>query len=461
MNQELSSAIQTYLDSSDDILILDNVRVGRVKFGKMIVRGRDAAFNALDLLQATMDKTRRIRVGSAASTLPAPLSAGPGRKLSVAIKDHLTHQGRRRLRQATIDDTMRTLRVLLVACGDIPITRITTDHVFTAWDLLTWLPPGDVWKSHLNNVHSAVILAKGIARGTRPAAANTMEKHRRFLVTFFRKLESTGAIRISPMAGFGKVSTDLTRSSGRAVRFFSNDELQRIFDPMTFIQWAKKFPHRWWCPILSLFTGARINELAQLKLGDVFEDGGNWWISFQITGDDGLPTQSHVQSHQSLKGASAVRTIPVHPALLEAGFSDFVADMRACGHGRLFPHLSAGTYKGTQETKARYSEAVGGQFSVYLKELGFELGVGFHAFRHVFITHLAKKHVHDADIAMLTGHSAGRDFPVLQRYKNPDELKNDQVKRQAMLQFQPDVKVPTYRRGQFKAALSDPSKFHP
>ncbi|GAA4795791.1 MAG TPA: site-specific integrase [Xanthomonadaceae bacterium] len=454
--------IDSYMKAPKGVLILADVRIGRMKVGKMVIQGADAAQSALDVIRHSFENTRRVRTKRLGTRHADALPLGsPARMLSVEIADYVGHLKRRRLKKDTIDAVTRTLRVLLAACGDTVVSNITTEHIYLAWDLLTWASPGDIWELHLKSVPPEDMLAQVRRPDGRPAASKTLEKHRRFLTTFFKKLQTTGAIYQSPMAGFGKLPNDLRRPANSVVRYFSEQDLKKIFEPGTFIPWAKKYPHRWWCPILALYTGARINEVAQLKLCDVFEKAGRWWIAIQITDDAEAPDKTHSASSQSLKGVSAIRTIPIHPRLQQAGFLEFVQDMHVCGHERLFPNLPAGTNKETKESNRRYGSAIGRQFGAYLKDLKFGVGIGFHAFRHVFITHLSKKRVHDGDLALLTGHSKGNDYPVLQVYKHPDEVLDDQAKWDAIVKFTPDVEVPKYRKGQFREALSDPSKFYP
>lgn len=381
MNANLIDDIRCYINEPTELLVLENIRIGRMKLGKMVIRGRGAGYNALDVIGSAFEKTARVRSGRHGTRHldPLPLHA-PARLLSIEIYDYLQHQERRGLRPGTIDDTARTLRMLLTACGDIPVSHIDHQLICKAWDFIQWAPP-DAHKLPADHGKSCdELIDLGRRFGAKPPSESTMDKHQRLLVTFFKKLESTGAIRLSPMAGFGKRRKDLTRSSDKVERFFDTNDLRRIFDPTTYLNWARKYPHRWWCPILALYTGARINELAQLKLIDIAEEAGHWSISIQPTEDQDLG-RSRQRSRQCVKGASAIRTIPLHPRLLEAGFLEFVDDMRRCGHPRLFPHLSAGVNGKTGETNARYSQAVLNQFSTYLKSLNFPKGIGFHAFR--------------------------------------------------------------------------------
>lgn len=50
---------------------------------------------------------------------------------------------------------------------------------------------------------------------------------------------------------------------------FTDAQLQAIFDPVAFPAWAKKYPHRWFGPILRLYSGARVKEITQLCVGDI------------------------------------------------------------------------------------------------------------------------------------------------------------------------------------------------
>src|SRR5690606_22292015 len=75
-------------------------------------------------------------------------------------------------------------------------------------------------------------------------------------------------------------------------------------------------------------TGARIGELAQL------------WGS-RIKEIDGIPAMvlAPAEDGGSLKNEGSERTVPLHPALIEQGFLDFV---KARGTGPLFYRKSSG-----------------------------------------------------------------------------------------------------------------------
>lgn len=93
-----------------------------------------------------------------------------------------------------------------------------------------------------------------------------------------------------------------------------------------FIQWAKRQePYRRWIALLGFYTGARANETCQLYADDVVLVDNIWFISVQ----SGRPDQK-------LKTDNSKRLIPIHLAVLEAGFLAFVQERVG---GRLFVEL--------------------------------------------------------------------------------------------------------------------------
>jgi len=78
---------------------------------------------------------------------------------------------------------------------------------------------------------------------------------------------------------------------------------------------------------LSVFTGARANELAQLRKSDVVRIKGHWCISIN---DD--------HSDKSLKTASARRIVPLNTQLLKSGFMEYIEQFGE--DERLFPELT-------------------------------------------------------------------------------------------------------------------------
>jgi integrase len=132
----------------------------------------------------------------------------------------------------------------------------------------------------------------------------------------------------------------------------------------------------YWLPLLALFTGARLEELAQLRSTDVrqetYLDGSDrkrtaWMI--HIVQEDGLTT----------KNAGSERSVPVHPDLERLGFIRMAQQAAETGQRFLFPDLRSNKYG---KRGAKWGE----WWSRYRREVCGVTGPGlvFHSFRHGF-----------------------------------------------------------------------------
>lgn len=461
-----SASLTDYIASPFGTLHLEGIHIGRFRIDRAVIHGREAAINLQECVLAALDETGRNQAMRRGTRYPEPLPMGtPARPLAKEIEDHLEDMRRRELDPKTVLATERTLKLLLRTCGNISAARVDYHHIQDLWKLLRWAPRNLVSDPLLKDLTFDEAIALGKEQDVPPLAAATKERHRRFLVAFFNHLVNGQAIVSSPMKAFRKPKEDHTIDPEKAIRLFEDADLQAIFDPATFIPWAKK-PQHWWAPMLGLYTGARVNEVCQLKLTDIIEERGVWCIAFQKTLDPDLAADPKRQrrSRQSMKGAGCMRVIPIAKPLLEAGFLEFVEDMKETGHPRLFPLLSAGVNRATGETNARYSQQFVVDFGRYLKSLGFPRGVGFHAFRHTLATELDVQDVPEREIALVTGHATGkRDRVQVLRthylHKKPQVTRSKQIS--ALELYQPAVELPRYKRGQFAEWLIDSSKFYP
>ncbi len=458
------SQLHQYLQQPKGQLSIRSIRIGKVEFTDMVVQDRAGALHLQDLVQATYDhheKLRRLRRSGTRYPEPLPL-ATPARLLSEEVDDFLKDKERQNLRTTTIEAYRRTLAILQRVSGNTSVARIDHTHIYQMWDLLRWAPEDFMTNPKNQWLSVEALIAKGQRLGRAQPANATLELHRRFLASFFNTLVKARAIPHSPMDAFKPAREELLADQDEPERLLSPEEIQKIFNPETFLPWAKKYPHRWWCPLIALYTGARINEIAQLKVADIVQDQGVWCFSIQKTVDEDLAQSAGKRSRQSLKGKSAIRKVPIHPSLIQAGFLDFVADIKASDHKRLFPNLSAGTCRKTGEPNGRYSQGFVNQFAKYLKGLGFGKGIGSHAFRHTLATELDAKGIRIEHIALITGHALNKKAPVLQdNYVHKSAGSTRKIQVEALGHYQPSVTLPNYVRGQFKERLRKGARMYP
>lgn len=147
---------------------------------------------------------------------------------------------------------------------------------------------------------------------------------------------------------------------------FGENELKLIFNPSTYPRKKDlRNYHNYWIPLIALYTGCRLNEIAQLYVADIKYDNMIWY--FQLTDE---------RKDQHLKTRQSRRIIPVHPKLKEMGFLEFVKSMRNAKQERLFPKLKY------HETKY-YRSQISHWFSRYLDKIGLSgHNYTFHSLRH-------------------------------------------------------------------------------
>ena len=175
---------------------------------------------------------------------------------------------------------------------------------------------------------------------------------------------------------------------------FTDDELILLFHSEFYRENLFKKASQFWLPMLGLYTGARLEELAGLHLASFLKVDGFSVMrlsDYEIT-DEG-------------KNEHAPRDVPIHPELIKAGLLDYVELLRAEGHDRLFPEIGAAARDGfakratTDFTDYRRSVGVG-------KDEGERSRKVFHSFRSTLAGKLFPL-TSDADLRRrLLGHAA-------------------------------------------------------
>jgi len=142
-----------------------------------------------------------------------------------------------------------------------------------------------------------------------------------------------------------------------------------------------KNPYKKWLPLLAAYTGARRGELVQMRKQDVKQDVDSGRYYLDITEDAG-----------SVKTQQSNRRVPIHAALTDAGFIEFV---NQSGSDKLFdvePNRVTNWFRG------------------FRKGLGIpdydsnDCRKVFHSFRHTVITRLKAAGVNDSLQKAVVGH---------------------------------------------------------
>ncbi len=203
-------------------------------------------------------------------------------------------------------------------------------------------------------------------------------------------------------SGLGRdVARAATRQQGgsRRLKDYTPGELAAIFSSPAFTDATWKparasYGRAWyWLPILMYYSGARVEELAQLDASEVRR------------APDGVPYISVLEGlggddDRTVKTQSSRRMIPLHDDVVARGFLQYVESVPT--NGRLFPLLKP-------SPDGYYSTNFAKRWGEYLRDVAKidSSAHPSHGFRHTFKT-LARKvripeDVHDA----ITGHAGG------------------------------------------------------
>lgn len=164
-----------------------------------------------------------------------------------------------------------------------------------------------------------------------------------------------------------------TWTEGELALWFSSDLYLKHKDS-TFDRW------KYWLPLLGIYSGARLEELAALAPTDIrMHDGVRF---FEI----------HARDGRSVKNASSWRYVPIHSHLIKLGFMNYVESRK--WEERLF---NLTPYNG------EYGKSASKAFGYIRKKLGIE--PTFHGYRHTVAEALRLKKAQPEHISWLLGHS--------------------------------------------------------
>jgi len=284
---------------------------------------------------------------------------------AAALYGALERDGRR---QTTVDGHRLRVRAFIEACGDIPLSTITRR---IASDFLDKI-------------------GENLSNRTRNAYAMTMA------------LVIETARKRGRFQGENPFDGMKARAEGNSYVPFEPAELATLFAALPReIRPAKHSPESAipWVALIAAYSGARLEEIAQLAAADVREvqaNGATVWC-----------LDIHNGGNNALKNKASARLVPVHSELVRAGLLDYVRALPK--DGLLFPGLIRRASKG-----GKIGARLGELFRKKLEALGIKRdGICFHSFRHTVAGKLEQASVSQTDAARVLGHAiAGMSYGV-------------------------------------------------
>jgi integrase len=149
---------------------------------------------------------------------------------------------------------------------------------------------------------------------------------------------------------------------------------------------------RFWVPLISLFTGMRMNEICQLHVEDIEKQEGV----------DVIVVRSDEEGTRRVKTAAGERVLPIHSELIRCGLLTYRQQVAAQGEVWLFPELTAAKASGYR------SDNLSKWFAHFLEKAGAKAPrTSFHSFRHNYRDALREAGISEDRVRALGGWSSG------------------------------------------------------
>jgi len=300
------------------------------------------------------------------------------------------------------------LALLLDVVGDKPVSALRQADIKDYFDTIQKLPPrwSDLCKKQR-------VPAKILAEQDHPVLLGP----KTFVGTYKASLRPFLAESINSWQDQGfpiTLTTDGNNYKGdrepgeNKQRPFTAAELKTLFDgpKMQDIAGDAAQAHRYWLPVVGLYTGARVNEICQINPAmDIIQDAksGIWYFNI----DD--KSEADVRISKRTKNAGSRRKVPVHAKLIELGFLEYCDWAKRKGAKLLFPAFAP--------SRRRVSGEAEKWFRGFLRDIEVrdetagERIVGMHAFRSTLLS-TAFNMSPPVDLRSITGHSNGKGAVV-------------------------------------------------
>ena len=286
-------------------------------------------------------------------------------------------------REVSTFEVERALRDLFELMGDMPAEAFDVQQARLLKDRLSRCPQYFGLRPEYEGKTLKQVVESGATYKT--ITAVTVNNRLRKLSAFLNWCKSNGYVADNPLAGL-KV---MTGSAKEARLSFDRHDLTTLLDLPVLRAESRKHPWRYWLPLLGRATGARLEELCQLRVDDFIEQQGLQCIRI----DDS-------RESQNLKNSSSRRVLPLHPTLIDLGLMQHAETVRSTGADRLFPELEA--------VRGKLGHAPSKWFGRYKTKQGItDPRKTFHSFRHTLIDDLRDAGVQDSLIKRIAGHEDG------------------------------------------------------
>lgn len=184
------------------------------------------------------------------------------------------------------------------------------------------------------------------------ASPLTVDNHTKSIKQFFDYLIQIEEYKFeNPFSNLHLIKKSQLKSVTDSYVRFRPEEISRLFEVECYFKRFKK-PNLFYSPLIALTMGLRLEEVAQLRVTDIYDNGGTWVIDINDYGDD-----------KDLKTESSKRILPIPRFILKTNFLDYHAYvLKNYGEdSHLYPYLI--------KTKNGYGKTIGANFTKHKQEL--------------------------------------------------------------------------------------------
>lgn len=332
-----------------------------------------------------------------ANAAPDPEQAPTGETI-MDLFDRYARENAKGISSDTLTQARRDVKLFTDTIGDIPAPKVTGRHVGEWKDLLMQYPVKAAEITAFRGLTMRQIIKKNETVQKPTISDRTVNRYLSAVGAFCDWLVLRGYLERNPVTGLHQ-SIDKTR---RSTIPFTLDQLNALFSSPLFTgcrnddDWHEPGnvgirDHRYWIPLVMLFSGARPGEIAQLAVADVRQEQGHWIM--HITEEGG--------GDKSVKTKGSMRVVPIHPELARFGFLKYHAAMKEAGNIRLFPHAK-------RNQRGQMVADFSRDFGRYLTRIKVKSGrgVSLYSFRHGAADALRRAGHLDEQFGFILGHTS-------------------------------------------------------
>lgn len=315
----------------------------------------------------------------------------PTETISEVIKQYVSESESgwtEKTKSEIVDDS---LKLFLEIVGDVPLQAVDRRKMNEFKQTIRKLPPN---RNKLKKYRNKTINQLVKMRVDKPLSEGTINKHFTRIGTLF-DYAITNGFYDGPNPAL-KMRLPRGRSSDESRAPFDLKDLEKLFHSEQYLNDTHTQPYQFWTPIIALFTGMRQNEIAQLYLDDIRQEGDVWYFDVNKDTED-----------KSLKSPSSKRKVPLHDVLAnKLKLPEYAAQLRSKGQRRLFPELP--------RKRDGYAATVSRWFNErYKTKCGIVLDdrmKDFHSFRTTWINNIIRKRgISERMWKRVVGHSTEKD----------------------------------------------------